>query len=404
MLKDRIKNSVDSAASGLFDRKYTVMVGSEPLTMMVNETSKRVQNAEFMGRKVNVSLDKETVELMMDQPSREVNNLIMEQNDNYNRAVAAMVRVNLELAIARTDKVVLDRYARGGLIPDSERHNFIESVNRPTGLRGLLNSAVQKTSLITSNLVSKVNNFFGKINNTISNANLDSYKYLRGYQMTEYNKAPPQAQVDTDIHYISKNTKVHEMAANFLKEKGMVELSDENKELQNEFYMKCYKHGFTDVTDNLKVLKTEIEKSNVQNKFDSLDRTAEIQRQFQQMQVNSASATVDKLRAVIEVFKNEVEFLKQHQLLKNETLEDFKYLVANNDFTAEQKVDLLVENQEYLNSDVSDQLDFEDKFLSDEPIIENDNAADEDNGGFKYGDEISLVDEFVIKPQAANHR
>jgi len=375
MLKDYLRDTADKALSSVVARRYTLMVENEPLTLYIDEKNKRIKGAEFMDRKVNLNLTQQTIEEMMNFPTRNINSQKLEGNDDFTKNVAGMIKAQLNLAISKTDKKVLDRFARGGLVAEDERGNFIEAINKPTGLRGVLYGAVKKTNLIISNLVKRIDNFFEKLRNKVANADLTSYQYLNEYQLKEFNKAPPIADLGDLKDFKSENGKLYTMATEFLKENNITSINDTDtadKEIQNTFLTKAFSAGFTDVIDNKKALFAELQRMNQQSAFDEKEQSlkeqiainieqSDRQINFHKEQVTTQTSHINQLNETINSLESKIEFLQKTIAAKNELLEDFK--IISKDFPQEEKIDLLTVNQEYLNLPNEDQIAFENQHI-----------------------------------------
>ncbi|MDD2653382.1 MAG: hypothetical protein PHX44_10085 [Sulfurimonas sp.] len=335
----------------LYAKKWTVLLGSEPLTLWIKND--QVQSAKFMDKKVQLNLDTEAIKLIKDNPTKVVNGNNLLQNQNFTQNVSKMMSSKLELAIANNDKKTLSRYARSDLVPENMKDNFIHAINRPNGLRGVLTRAVNNTNKIIQTLSKRIDRFFDKVADKTANQRLDPY--LSDYQLKYVNRAPPFSQKDLGEHV---DPKLMQFAEEFYKQKGLKDtlnpdqLSD--RIILNEFLEKAVSKGY-----DLKDSSVAINKVGHQTYLEGFksyynDYLIGEKQNFQQ--------TIEDLQKRLHV----------HELkaaAKNETIEDFKTLSKSLDQS--DRIDLLVKNKEYQGMDEEQKRKVEDNHIfNPEPILQ----------------------------------
>ena len=134
-------------------KKYTVLMNNEPIEIWIKNN--QIKQSRFMEQKVKLDLDLETIKQIQSFPTRVVNGANLQENKNFTQATSKIMSQHLDMAIAKNDKKTLSRFARSDLVPESSKENFIEAINRPNGLRGLLVKAANKTNAIFQNLAKK---------------------------------------------------------------------------------------------------------------------------------------------------------------------------------------------------------------------------------------------------------
>lgn len=316
-------------------RKYTVLMGNEPLTLWIKND--QVQSAKFMDKRIQLQLNEEAVKLIKDNPTKIVNGSNLTNNEDFTRKVSKMMSAKLELAIAKNDKKTLSRFARSELVPEDMKHDFITAINRQNGLRGVLVRAVNRTNAVFQNLAKKIDRFFDKLNDKVANKKLDPY--LSEYQLKEFNKAPPIEGEDLKRHL---DPKLMTMAEQFFADKKIHRLHQNDiphQILINDFLKMGAKKGHSIADAQLALYKVQAAKSS-ENLIDTF-----------LVKHLSSTEYINELEKKLHVYE-----LKEAG--KNETLDDFEVLAK--DLQPVDKIDLLVKNKEYLNMSPEAQTKFED--------------------------------------------
>jgi len=331
----------------LIAKKYTVLMNDEPLDIKIKNGE--VKSAKFMNKKVDLSqLSEKTLSQIRDNPSRVVNGNNLIDNKNFTATVSKMMSQKLDTAISKNDKKTLSRFARSDLVPDNMKDNFLEAVNRPKGLRGLLISAANKTNNIFQNMAQRVDNYFDRVKeNAVSNKSLD--KYLEKYQMKEFNKAPPLKDLDLNQ---SVHKKLVPLAKEFVRNNNITELSDTklgDKLLQDEFMKKAAKMGL-----NPTEAKTALAQTVQANQHKEVYDVNVEKLSTQDNKINDMSAIIKKLEEKIDVYAKK-------EAAPNQSIEDFKALTKG--MNAVDKIDILLENKAYKAMSETQKLAFEDKVL-----------------------------------------
>lgn len=334
----------------LIARKYTVLMGNEPITLWIKNN--QIQQAKFMDKRIQLQLDAEAIRQIKDQPSKIVNGNNLISNENFTKAVSQMMSSTLDLAIAKNDKKILSRFARSSLIPERDKDRFVEAINRPNGLRGVLVKAVNRTNAVFQNLAKKIDRFFDKINDRVANQKLD--KYLSEYQLSEFNKAPPIGWKDLQEHV---DPKLMQMAERFHKEKGFGVGKDRfeydyipHQIILNDFLKMGVSQGFSIRDSKLAFSKVE-------------------GAAYSQDYINSVKNTKDDLFRQNNELEKRLEVYEQKEASKNETLQDFETL--SKDMSQADRIDVLVKNKEYQQLPESEKQKVEDKYIfNPEPIIQ----------------------------------
>ena len=327
-------------------KKYTVLMNDEPVALWIKNN--QIKQSKFMDRKVQLDLSIDTIKQIKDHPTRIVNGANFSENIDFTEKMSKMMSQQLELAIAKNDKKTLSRFARSDLVPSNMKENFIEAINRPRGLRGLLVKAVNQTNAIFKNLAHKIDRYFDRVKDRVANQKLD--KYLEEYQFQEFNKAPPVASLD-----LSKNVdkKLKDLSQEFVKNNDIKKLDEaktSNKILQNEFMQKAARLGLDPVEAKIALFQTVLENQHQQDYF-------------------TKSSQVTDMQSTISELKNKLEVFEKKEASKNETLEDFKILTKN--INQVEAIDILIENKEYLKLDPQAQQEFEDTYIfKKEPLQE----------------------------------
>lgn len=346
--KDKIASHgvVEALSKPIFSTRHTILMNNEPISVWIR--GNQVLKAKFMEKNVDLSgLDATAIAAIKDSPTRVVNGNNLQSNDNFTKHVSKMIDSQLSLAIAKNDKRILSRFSRSELVPDAQKENFIEAINRPNGLRGLLTRAINKTNNIFQNLAKKIDKFFDKQRDKIANKKLD--KYLDAYQLKEFNKSPPA----TDLN-LSQNIdpKLADLAADFVKAKGISDLSDTHtadKMLQDEFMKQAVRNGHKIDDAKVALFKTVHQNKEVQQAQDNIVNISNQEKQILELQ-----ATIDSLQ-------NQLKAEQLKTASKNETLEDF--VTLSKDLSQTDRIDILVENKEYQGLSEDAKLQVEDQLI-----------------------------------------
>ena len=330
-------------------KRYTVLMNDEPVEIWIKNN--QIKQSKFMDKKVQLDLSIDTIKQIKDHPTRIVNGANFSENIDFTEKMSKMMSQQLELAIAKNDKKILSRFARSDLVPANMKENFVEAINRPKGLRGLLVKAVNKTNSIFQNLAHKIDRYFDRVKDKVANQKLD--KYLEEYQLKEFNKAPPVRDLDLNKHL---NPKLMEKAEKFIKnlrQEDLFAIQAENtagKILQNNFMESAAKSGLNSIDAKTALIQ-------------AIDNKQELE------QYNSLSATAGELQRTVVDLQEKLFVYEQKEAAKNETLEHFKTLTKN--MNRVDAIDLLVENKEYLKLDSQAQQEFEDTYIfKKEPLQE----------------------------------
>jgi len=330
-------------------KKYTILMDNEPIDIWIKND--QVKRARFMEKKVSLNFNDETIKAIKDHPTRVVNGNNLSDNLDFTKITSKMLSQKLERAMAKNDKRILSRFARSNLVPENMKENFVEAINRPRGLRGMLVRTVNRTNAIFQNLAHKIDRFFDKVKDRVANKKLD--KYLEEYQLKEFNKAPPLK----DLNNKMVNPKLYEMAKDFIKKNNIEELTDtktSHKLLQNEFMTIATRNGLNAI--EAKTALAQIVFTNQRNQ-----------------QYIENETKVENFSTKIKDLEEKLSFYQKKEAAKNETLEDYKILAK--DAKEMDKVDLLLANAEYKAADAKTKDEIENKLLyKQEPLL---NRADE---------------------------
>jgi len=330
-------------------KKYTILMDNEPIDIWIKND--QVKRARFMEKKVSLNFNDETIKAIKDHPTRVVNGNNLSDNLDFTKITSKMLSQKLERAMAKNDKRILSRFARSNLVPENMKENFVEAINRPRGLRGMLVRTVNRTNAIFQNLAHKIDRFFDKVKDRVANKKLD--KYLEEYQLKEFNKAPPLK----DLNNKMVNPKLYEMAKDFIKKNNIEELTDtktSHKLLQNEFMTMATRNGLNAI--EAKTALAQIVFTNQRNQ-----------------QYIENETKVENFSTKIKDLEEKLSFYQKKEAAKNETLEDYKILAK--DAKEMDKVDLLLANAEYKAADAKTKDEIENKLLyKQEPLL---NRADE---------------------------
>jgi len=333
-------------------KKYTILMNNEPVIVKIKND--KVLHATFMDKKVDLSgLDKEAIAQIKDNPTRVVNGNNLINNKNFTANVSKMMSQQLETAIAKNDKKHMSRFARSDLIPENMKDNFLEAINRPKGLRGLLVKAVNKSNNIFQSVVKRIDKYFDKVKDKVANQKLD--KYLDKYQLKEFNKAPPIKDLDLTQ---SVDKKLSDLSKEFVKEHNITELTDtktSDKLLQDEFMKKATRLGLNALEAKTALAQT-VQTSQQKELFDT--------------NVNKLSendAKIEDMNAIIKKLESKIDMYAKKEAASNQTIEEFKTLTK--DMSAVDKIDILLENKEYQQMPEANKLKLENEQLTDDVHI-----------------------------------
>ena len=329
-----------------YAKKYTVLMNNEPVEMWIKNDE--IKKSKFMDKEVDLSnLNKETIAQIKDNPTKVVNGNNLVDNKNFTSNLSNVVDSQLTLAIQKRDMKTLSRFARSDLVPEPHHKNFLEAINRPTGIRAIMTNTVNKINQKVHTIANKVDNFLVDARERVANQKLD--KYLNSYQLKEFNKAPAMHTLD-----LSKNLEPNllQLAQNFVKAKDINDLTDnkvEDKILQEEFFKQATRNNHSLDDAKTALFQEVLKNKNNEKAIETVEK------------VSNQEKIISDMKATIDGLQRELENQKLKEAIKNETLEDFKVLTKNMDAVA--KVDLLVENKEYQKLNESEKLKVEDQLL-----------------------------------------
>ena len=318
-------------------KKYTILISQEPITLWIKNN--QIQQAKFMDKRIQLQLDLEAIRQIKDQPSKIVNGNNLVSNENFTKSVSQMMSSQLNLAIAKNDKKILSRFARSSLIPEQDKDRFIEAINRPNGLRGVLVRTVNRTNAIFQNMAKKIDKFFDKINGKIANKALD--KHLSEYQLNFVNRAPPLSEQDVKQHV---DGKLMALAEQFHTKNGMNKRqvhfeTTQDKVLLNEFLKEAVEKGYPLKDSKIALYNIENQSRKTAIMHFQIDKNSELQ------------SKIDDLQKKLAV---------HHQ--KNETLQDYDVLMRV-EYNLDNRYELLLKNQEYQKMDEASKIKTEEKYL-----------------------------------------
>jgi len=326
-----------------FSKKYTILVNDEPLTIITKNGE--VKKATFMDKKVAFELDKKTVEDLKKYPSKIINGSNLEKNDVFTKNLSKMLEQNLKRAIERKDMKVLSRFAQSNIVPEAMETRFMEAINRPRGLRGMLTNALNKTNNLIQTMATKIDRYFDKMKMQTANKKLD--EHLQKYQNKYMNQVQNITKDEKNKIVDAKLTKLADTFLNQnpeLKTDMDLELNHKHKAKADEYFKQAAAQGFSS-RDAKIALYQAADKYLFQERsmelYESKNRISDLEREIQQ--------------------------LKRQQSMKNETLEDFKTLSTGVD--AIKAIDLLTQNKEYQNLSPKEQVAFENQTIfKQEPV------------------------------------
>jgi len=289
----------------------------------------------------------EVLKQIQDQPAKVVNGANFTENRAFTEAISRMMSQQLDVALAKRDMKTLSRFARSDLVDDKNKDRFIETINQPRGLRGVLVRAVNRTNSLFQNLANRIDKYFDvKKERILKNSKID--KHLQEYQLQEFQKAPPLKQLDLEKIV---DAKLMALAEDFAYVHGINELGDStlsDKKLQNTFLEAATKLGFS-IIDSKTALAQAVE-----------DR---------EMRINRNKMADEYLRSQVKDLEKELKVFQIKEASKNETIEDFKFLSEK--LSPVDCIDILIKNKEYLNLSEDEKLKVENKYLyAKEPLEE----------------------------------
>jgi len=319
-------------------KKHIVLMNNEPVELWIKNN--QIKQSKFMDKKVQLDLSIDTIKQIKNHPTRVCNGANFSENIDFTEKMSKMMSQQLETAINKNDKKTLSRFARSDLVPANMKENFIEAINRPKGLRGMLVKAANQTNAIFQNLAHKIDRYFDRVKDRVANKKLD--KYLEEYQLKEFNKAPPVKDLD-----LSKNVdkKLRDLSQEFIKTNDITKLDEtktSDKILQNEFMQKATRAGLDPIEAKTSLFQTLQENQHQQDYFTKSSQVVDMQ------------STISDLQKKLEVFE-------KREASKNETMEDFKVLTK--DMSRVDAIDILIENKEYLKLDSQAQQEFENQYI-----------------------------------------
>jgi len=341
-----------------YTKKFTVLMENEPIDIWIKNGE--IKKSEFMKKKVSLNLDSATIAMIRDNPSRVVNATRLAESENFKYETSRMLSTQLDLAIAKSDRKVLSRFARSGLVPEDMKLDFIAAINKPRGIRKLLTNAVNKTNSIFQNLAKKIDRYFENVKDKVANVSLD--KHLGEYQLKEFNKAPPISQLG-DLEKLNPNNRLMDKAQQFLSQNHITSLTDDNivdKNLQNEFFKT--KTDFP-ILESKQALFKMIE-INQSKKAQDKQNIAGRENEFK---LNEASKVNSELLSKIESLQKQIESIEKSSTISNNTLDNFEKISLN--MSQNEKIDLLIENAEYISLTEDEKFKIEDKYIY-EPLEE----------------------------------
>jgi hypothetical protein len=377
MEKSRFENIIGNVVA----RKYTVMMNNEPIDLYIK--GNQIKQAQFLGRKIELNLNKETIDAIKSHPTRLVNGNTLISNVNFTKETSKMMSAQLHLAIAKRDLKILSRFAQSNLVPDADKQAFIEAINAPRGLKRVLSAAVTKANAIVHNMAKNIENYFDRMQTKLVNNNLD--EHLRKYQTTDLNKAPLLKDLDLKQNL---DPKLRNMARDFYKE-NQTQLQEQGKNerngetwimphLQDKFYQAAQVQGF-----NVMLAKAALAK--------------ELQEQEIFSGYEPAQNRVEELQTLLKEQEMQIARLKTDLgQSKNETLAEFITLADKHNLSQEEKIDLLVENKEYKNLSSEEQQKFENKH-----IFQQENVVER---ALEVAEVATIAHSLSSTPEVANAR
>lgn len=270
-------------------RKYTVMMNKEPLDLWIK--GDKITKAAFMDRKADLSLSADTIKHIKSMPTRLVNGENLRDREDFVRKTSALMSAQLELAIARQDMKILSRFAQSQLVPEAQKEDFLEAINRPRGLRGAITKGLNHAQKTLRAMAQRIDRFFDRTKDTIANEKLD--QYLKEFQHHEFNKAPKFSDLNLEQFV---DPKLQERAFDFVKQNGTSCLSEdtlEAKTKQEEFLRAASRDGHSAADAKLAL-------GHVKDK--ELAKSVEEGRALDQKSLTSHEAEINRLNAMLAPF------------------------------------------------------------------------------------------------------
>lgn len=338
------KNFLDKQS--LIARKYTIMMNNEPLDLWIKND--RVTKAMFMDRKADLSLSVDTVRHIKSMPTRLVNGQNLTTED-FVRKTSALMSAQLELAIARQDMKVLSRFAQSKLVPDAQKEDFLEAINRPRGLRGALTKGLNHAQQMFRNMAQRIDRFFDRTKDSIANEKLD--QYLKEFQHHEYNKTPKFEDLNLE-QFVDPG--LQQRAFEFVKQHGTTCLSEdtlEAKTKQEEFLRAASRDGHSPADAKLAL-------GHVKDK--ELAKSVEEGRALDQKTMNSHEAEINRLNAAL------APFLLEKAQRENKTEADLERIMLDMQTQGQDLTNLVpfvLENEAYKAASPEEKWQIENRVL-----------------------------------------
>ena len=303
-------------------KKYTVLVGNEPIHLWIKNNE--IKRAMFMERANRIKIDLDTIKKIQEFPTKIVNSDNL-KSKKFNQAFSKMISQNLDLAIAKNDKRVLSRFARSNLVPKQSKERFMEAINRPRGLRGLVLSTADKTNTLLQNLAKKIDRFFDKVKNNLSNENdkhLETYKYIENFEKQfqhfknetlEDFKILSKYQPDNAIDLLVKNKEYQKMDSSQKEE-------FENKYIFTQEPILERAKETQEIAKELKQQTKEISKEELQERVENISS----KKSFEELKNEKGEIDADKLLEYSQKLESIGLALKESANQKSVTREDLQ--------------------------------------------------------------------------------
>ncbi|MDD2698802.1 MAG: hypothetical protein PHF17_08390 [Arcobacteraceae bacterium] len=142
----------------LIAKKYTMIIGNEPITFYVKNNEILLGKSEFMGKRIDFSLPRNVIENLHNFKSKTINAQSFADNQEVKRGLSIHINRQLEIALAKKDTARLERFSQSGLVPENSKKQFVEIMTAPKGIRKILSATVKAS-----------NKAFAKVTNSIAN-------------------------------------------------------------------------------------------------------------------------------------------------------------------------------------------------------------------------------------------